>query len=307
MERNARTAALIVWAGWLLIAVFLRVGPESALNSTQSILQAGAGRLLTLLPSHWLETARSDQPQQIEQLQAENRELIRLAAELKAERDQLQLHQKLPVNSDQALLRSTLTTARILGRKGDPLSTNLELLISLGKQAGLNESDLVLTGDGLLIDAGLNQHLKPDQIITAGRTLLGRTRRVGEQTAIVQPLIDADFRIAVRVIRRSPLGPVQGPAGVLAGTGTGCRINEVSATEAIAVGDDVYTDPIASPTGVPVYCGRISLAEAEPTASHWTIQMVPVNSLKELPNNVEVLISSINKKGDEATMTSPPQ
>ncbi|WP_437190862.1 rod shape-determining protein MreC [Planctomicrobium sp. SH527] len=307
MERNGRTAALIVWAGWLLVAIFLRVGPASALSSTQNTLQAGVGAVLTLLPSDWFETTLPDQSQQIEQLQAENRELIRLAAELKAERDQLQLHQQLPVNSDQALLNSTLTTARILGRKGDPASTNLELLISLGKRSGLNEADLVLTGEGLLIDAGRNQQLKPDQIITAGRTLLGRTRRVGEQTAIVQPLIDADFRIAVRVIRRSPLGPVQGPAGVLAGTGTGCRINEVSATAAIAVGDDVYTDPTASPTGVPVYCGRISQAEAEPAANHWTIQMVPVNSLKELPAHVEVLISSINKRGDEATMTSPPQ
>ncbi|SFI09147.1 rod shape-determining protein MreC [Planctomicrobium piriforme] len=296
MLAESRSSAVLVWAGWLLLALFLRVGPTSALQRTQAVLQAGAGSVLSLLPTRNSSTGDPAATANFERLQAENRELARLAAELRAENEHLKQQAGFSLKNDNSLLEADCIPARILGIKGDPLSANLQFLINLGRRDGLNDAELVLTGEGLLIDQGRDLGLQPDQLITAGRALLGRTAQVGERTALVQPLTDPSFRMAIRIIRQSPLGPVEGPAGLLAGTGHGCRLDDVAATEAVAPGDDIYTDPLVSPAGVPVYCGRVSKAEVEPTASHWKIEVIPSNLLSPLPEHVTVLRGALNSQ-----------
>ena len=128
----------------------------------------------------------------------------------------------------------------------------------------------------------------------AGKALLGRTENVGRWTSRVQPVTDTAFRIGVRLVRPSPLGPVQGARGILSGQGNGCTLNDVPATEAVAVGDLVYTDSLVSPAGEPIYCGRVTAATVEPTASHWTIEVTPLHSPEKVPARVEVLRAEWN-------------
>jgi cell shape-determining protein MreC len=179
--------------------------------------------------------------------------------------------------------------ARVIGHLGDPLRGSSELLLSLGKQQGLVGRELVLGDSGLLIDQGADSGLNPDQLAVFGRGLLGRTTRVARWTSLVQPLTDENFRIGVRIIRRSPLGAVDGPRGILAGTGTGCRLDEVPATEAVAVGDEVYLDELVSAGTGPIYCGRIVRVDVAPTASHWSIDVAPFSRLDEMPAELQVL------------------
>ncbi|HWL07047.1 MAG TPA: rod shape-determining protein MreC [Planctomicrobium sp.] len=292
--------AVFIWAGCLVVAVLLNVGPRGLSEQIQNGLQGMVGWTLSVLPAPVLDSdvesadGNGDRAKTLAVLQAENRELRRQVAELRLQQNEWERHQKLPFPSGDELVQTTSVVTRILGRKGDPVSSNLQLLIALGKSHGLHESELVLTGDGLLLDGGNEQQIHPDQLMTAGRSLLGRTTRVGKQTSLVQPLTDGSFRMAVRIYRRSPFGPVTGPAGILAGTGTECRIDDVSATEAVAIGDDVYTDPMASPVGVPIYCGRITQVDVAPTATHWTIELSPENPASRIPREVHVLKSSLN-------------
>lgn len=285
---------LLAWGGWLFISLFLQSGPLQIRDRLQSAMQASSAFLLdqiaSLFPSrsnssdHRPETSSSDSS-----LLAENRELLRRVAELREEN--LQLRQAVPYNSapHAALVTLDVIPARIIGRRGDVLSDSLELLISLGKEQGLVPGELVLSGRGLLIDQGAEQGLTADQLLTSGRALFGRTIRVGKRTTLVQPMTDIDFRMAVRIVRRSSLGIVQGPGGILAGTGSGCRLEEVSATEAVAAGDEVYTDRLVSPAAEPIYCGRIVSAKVASSDSHWTIEMVPLHSPACLPAELSVL------------------
>ncbi len=299
-DAGFRSGAAIAWGGWLVVVFVLNFGPPALFQSGQSFLQFIVGGALSLLPEPVFATEpRPSMPSQesgktIHLLDVENRELRRQIAELRAEKSRWESLQQLPMNSGEELLQATALTSRILGRKGDPFALNLKLLIALGKEQGLHESELVLAGEGLLIDTGAGQQLHADQLILVDRSLLGRISRVGKQTSLVQPLTDASFRMAVRLYRRSPLGAVQGPAGILTGAGAICRIDEIPATEAVAVGDDVYTDPVASPTGLPIYCGRITKVDVSSTAVHWSIEMTPQNLPSQIPNKVQVLKSSLN-------------
>jgi len=296
MMSERRSQAAVVWVGWLLVTLFLSLGPPALFRSIQTLFQSATSRVLSLAPASPSVDSPSTthSPDSPEPLLVENRELRRQLADLKARHVIQQEHDRLPLQPDQELIRSRSIPARILGRKGDPLSANLQLLLGLGKQHGLLDSELVLAGEGMLIDAGSNQLLSPDQLVTSGQSLLGRTTRVGQQSALVQPLTDSSFRMAVRLYRSSTLGPVQGPAGILVGTGSDCRIEEIAATEAVAPGDDVYTDPVSSPSGVSVYCGRVTKVEVLSTAPHWTIEMRPHIRMKTLPRDVHVLKSDLN-------------
>lgn len=312
---------LLAWAGWLMVSLFLQAGPVTIRDQLQATAQTSTALLLDRLGSlvQWsradaemteqeaalvrdlLSIANDDSSISEKGLSAngaqrvlsgmlsENRELLRRVAELELENSQLQ--QTVPYSSSPRgqLVALQAVPARIIGRRGDVLSESLELLISLGKEQGLAPGELVLSGRGLLIDQGAAQGLSPDQLLTAGRALFGRTIRVGRQTSLVQPMTDIDFRMAVRIVRRSTLGVVQGPTGILTGTGSGCRLDEVAATEAVAAGDDVYTDRLVSPGAEPIYCGRILSARAEAGDNHWTIQMAPVHTPASLPAELSVL------------------
>jgi len=286
-----------------MLSLFLQAGPESIRDHLQAGLQATSAS--TLIAIHRLlhrdssmnSTAKrpSEQPVELEQLRRENRELARHVAELRSENELLLRSTPLMRTlTPEPLIQLDAVSARVIGLHGEALSESLQLLISIEKDQGIAAGELVLSGTGLLIDQGKSLGLKPDQLVTAGRSLFGRTLRVGERTALVQPITDPEFRVAVRLVRRSALGAVQGPQGILVGTGNGCRLDEVMATEAVAAGDEVFTDRLASPGSEPIYCGRVTSAEADAGDHHWTIQVAPLQTLAKLPARLDVLRTELN-------------
>src|SRR5690606_16885117 len=99
-----------------------------------------------------------------------------------------------------------------------------------------------------------------------------------------------------RIVRLTAQGPVEGPQGILKGTGGGCRLDEIPATEAVASGDLVYTAVLASPSGQSFYCGKVTQADADPAASHWTIEIAPACAPQDLPRHVTVLRTELNPR-----------
>ncbi len=296
----SRSRAWLVWGGWLLVALGLHFGPSAGLKGVTDLLQSAIGASLAVVPVASAEVASDADPvgaKQYRQLEVENQLLRQQLRELQTLQATADAHQRLAIPPDERLLEVTLLATRILGRKGDPLSTNLQLLVDLGRDEGLHEQDLVLTGSGLLVEGGAQQQIRADQVVTAKQSLFGRVTRVGARTSLVQPMTDEAFRMAVRVYRKSAFGAVEGPVGVLVGTGQGCRLEEVPATEAVTVGDDIYTDPVASPVGTPVFCGRVIQADLQPSANHWSLEVLPASSASSIPDRVEILKSSLTSAG----------
>ncbi|WP_437227923.1 rod shape-determining protein MreC [Planctomicrobium sp. SH661] len=302
METSIRIP-ILVWTGWLLVTLFLQAGPEKVQMQIQSGLQALAA--LGLESVHVVmklggtpdsrETRTGDASADRETLAAQNRMLAKLVADLQSENDQLRQAAPLTKTEDAVpLVDFHAIPTRILGQRGDQFSDSLQLLISLGSAQGIHSGELVLSGKGLVIDQGKKQGITPDQLVTAGRGLFGRTVRVGKETSLVQPVTDPAFRMGVRIVRRSAFGAVQGPQGILVGTGTGCRLTEVTATEAVAVGDEVYTDRLVSPGSEPVYCGRITRAEVQSGENHWSLEVAPLQAPGNFPRELFILRAELN-------------
>ena len=76
--------------------------------------------------------------------------------------------------------------------------------------------------------------------------------------------------------------------------------DQIDATEAVAIGDLVYTHANASPAGVALFCGKVVHAEIGPSDEHWHIEVQPAHSSAELPERLDIL------SGDVPDLTSPP-
>lgn len=300
MTETSLRIPLCIWLGWLMLSLFWQTGPILVREQLQAGWLSSSALLLSPMQMFFVNgdnngVSNSSNAEQLKQALAENRTLAQLVADLRAENSQLQqTASPLAVPEESSLVKLDAVRARIIGQRGDVLSDSMQLLVALGSEQGILEGELVLTGQGLLIDQGAAQGVSPDQLITAGRGLFGRTVQVGKQTALIQPITSPEFRMAVRIIRRSALGAVQGPQGILAGTGKGCRVDEVTATEAVAVGDEVYTDRLVSPGAEPIYCGRVTRAEAQPGENHWTITVAPLHSSSSTPARLFVLRTALN-------------
>lgn len=292
---------LLIWAGWILLAAFLKFGPASfstRLNQTvldlvgQSLNALNEG-VQSCLKEH--ETAPADEtklPVQMKDavLLDQNRDLQMLVAQLRQDNERLRgIPIWNPATPIHTLLNTTPVQAAVLGEQGALAQGTRKVLVALGSRQGLVGNELILQGNGLLIDQGAATLLAPDQLVAVGRSLFGRTVAVGRWTSVVQPITAPEFRTSVQLVRESEFGTVLGARGILKGTGEGCEVIEVIGTAAVAVGDLVYTYAGVLPTATPIYCGRVTSATIAPNAPHWTILVSPGHAVDSLPTQVTVL------------------
>ncbi len=287
----------VVWTIWIAVAALLHFGPNALPKLLESATIQTAGIGLNVVTAQKTSPPTSSVHQsEIEQLRATQRVLVARVATLQ---NQLLQFQSVPsniTNADKNLVTAKMQPARVLGARHETHDSSLELLISLGKQQGLVGEELVLKGPGILIDQGEAAGVILDQLVSESRVLFGRIHKLGRWSSLVQPISDPDFRIAVRLVRSSALGPVWGATGILSGTGTGCEIREVSATEPVAIGDYVYTQPQLSTSSEMIYCGQVTHASIEPSDTHWKIQVSTVSHRDELPTELSVIQSHLSVK-----------
>lgn len=191
------------------------------------------------------------------------------------------------------LVSAELLAARVLGEETGGLWRGGYLLDG-GSRAGIAESDLVLQDAGLLVDAGREQRLETGFAVFAGRCVIGRIHRVGRWTSTIQPVTDAGFRGPAQLVRSTDGGFAFGATGVIEGTGEDqCRLKMISASEPVAVGDDVYTVSDGGVFPFPMYYGKVTRAELSAGASHWTIRVEPAAGTAR-PRTVQVLRRRLN-------------
>lgn len=164
-------------------------------------------------------------------------------------------------------------------------------VIGAGGDRGFNESELVVTDDGLKIDLGNDQQVESDSLLLATGTVIGSIKHVGRWSSSVRRVTDDGFRTSVRLLRCTETDCVFGANGSLHGHGKPtCSMQYVSASESVDVGDFVVTSSSSNGRGVVSKIGVVTTAELKPGAEFWEIEVTPAFDQKSpIPPAVLVL------------------
>jgi cell shape-determining protein MreC len=190
------------------------------------------------------------------------------------------------------LVEFVAVRATILSRSGMPDALTAAF-IDAGKAKGLQRSQLVVSGSGLLLDKGTDHGVAAGQKVTQGTAVVGRIDQVAEWVGLVQPVTHAEFSAAIQIVKLAPEGAVFGAKGLLEGTGgTTCRITGVPYTAAVAVGDEVFSADLDGVQGPRLYFGTVTHAEFL-TGGQWDIRVQPAFQPEQL-TEVGVVMQQLN-------------
>lgn len=150
-----------------------------------------------------------------------------------------------------------------------------EAFIDAGKAQGLQRSQLVVSGAVIVIDKGADYGLSPGQKVAHGTAVIGRISNVSKWVGVVQPVTHEDFSAAVQIVKLKDHGAAFGAKGLLEGTGDSlCKITGVPYTEAVSVGDEVFSADLQGVNGPRLYYGKVVHAEFS-AGGEWDIHVAP--------------------------------
>jgi len=309
---DIQRAILAALGGWLLALLLLFVSPgrdstlrslvADLLNPGQQVTLSGARQLQTLLQSHLFKNPEdpgngaqiSNRQQQQHELQTELRQALLKQSQLQQRLADARL---VPFRGQPGLpiVLPELLEARILGIQRDAWQKS-GLMLDGGLLAGLPESAFVIDRPQQLIDQGADARLQRGQPVYMARSVIGKISHVGRWTSTVQLVTDRDYRGRARTARRTKAGYLFGVESILEGTGSDlCRLKFIPSTEAVRVGDEVFTADENSLLRLPMYYGRIVKAELKPTAPHWDVWVEPAISEMKL-EQVSVLRTQFQRE-----------
>jgi cell shape-determining protein MreC len=215
---------------------------------------------------------------ELEFWKAESRRFAAEVGELRRRLDEQALKQPAPLVGEDGppLFVPELIEARILSpESGHELAATLTSL-DRGQSSGVNDSQWILSGEGILADQGADGRISPDDPIIAGRTVYGRVATVGRWTSRAQHVTDAGFRVHARLFRKSGDELVRGVEGMLTGKGNGhCALELIPGTEPVEVGDLVFTAETIPGVDSALYLGDVAAASLPSAGAHWTIDVTP--------------------------------
>jgi len=172
-------------------------------------------------------------------------------------------------------------SARVISRDGMPDRLR-ELIIDAGTDEDVTQSELVVSGPGLLVDRGADHDIVAGSRVLDGAIVLGRISRVARWVSLIEPVTSPDFSARVQLIRRTANGVHVGATGILEGTDTGqCVIRGIPYTEAVSVGDEVVTADVQGMSGPALYFGRVTSAEFL-SGGEWSVRVKPAADLQSV-------------------------
>ena len=286
----------------LAVAVVLAVLPSRATDtlrdavaralrpgqSAASELREQGSRASDRLKSHFQTASRLvETEQELQRLRRVNHELD---AALTAARNQSTERPEHDEDAADTLLRARCVAARVLGRQARTFLGRRGLL-DVGSEEHIDPEALVVDLPPL-IDQGSDTklgdaQLGDGQLILADRRIWGKIARTGRNTSTVQTVVEPGYCDLVA------LGTLDGPQGILEGTGEPLpRIRLVEVTEAVSLGDLVYTVAGKGVFPTPLLYGRIVELKRPVGAAHWEIRMQP--AVVEEPDRVAVVRTELN-------------
>ncbi|MGB0740010.1 MAG: rod shape-determining protein MreC [Planctomycetaceae bacterium] len=178
-------------------------------------------------------------------------------------------------DAELALLQLQVVPAQVISsRQGMPAALT-QLILDAGRNSGLRRSELVVEGDGLILDAGTDRNVQTGDRVLDGLTVVGRIERASRWISLVQPIHAEGFRAQVSLLRNSGGTFHFGASGILEGTGEAqCRLTGVAQTEAVAVGDEVVGMDVEGLNGPSLYFGTVTTANFS-SGGQWEIRVRP--------------------------------
>ncbi|QDU82883.1 Cell shape-determining protein MreC [Polystyrenella longa] len=226
-----------------------------------------------------------------QKLQAARAEAIRLQEQVTEQQQYVQFPFR--AEKSEILVLPELVTARVLSQPLQQAWKN-ELLLDAGGNSGVAESHWVLSSNNSIFDLGEDHSVQQEDLVLAGRVIVGRVSQVGHWSSTIQGVTDEEFSARARLIRQVGQQYVTGADGLLIGTGEGhCQLTLVNNEEVVHVGDEVYTVPEESPQGYPLYFGKVVRAELDGGSLEWTIDVEPAVQQTRF-TQVEILRQKMN-------------
>jgi cell shape-determining protein MreC len=212
----------------------------------------------------------------LRQLMIEN---ARLRRDLKHSREATSIARI--VDPAESLTEFEMIPAKVISSSGLPGSLR-ELVISSGKSAGITRSELVVDGEGAVVDAGTDSGVAAGDRVLSGACVVGRIEKTGRWVSMVQPVTAPDFRAQAQLLRASEDGMHFGAVGMLEGTGSSeCRLTGISYTDSVTVGDTVVSADINGVRGPRLFFGTVTSAQFL-AGGQWDVRIRPGFELSEL-------------------------
>lgn len=177
--------------------------------------------------------------------------------------------------------------AKVLSRRGLPNDLK-EALIDAGRDQGLRRSELVVSGDGFVVDKGTDHGLTVGQQVADGAAVVGRIAKLSQWVGLVQPVTNAEFSGAVQIVKMQGQGATFGAQGLLEGTGESlCRVTGIPYTEAVTIGDYVFSASVQGINGPRLFYGEVVHAEFS-AGGQWDIRVQPAFESEQMDEVVVV-------------------
>ncbi len=302
---------LLIWLGW---GCALMVLPESTQLAWRDRLRDGhavglwsVAWLRDRLPISLESDSKTDTDSTLSNDEQDSRADERLRREVVVLRERLerQRQQSWRGSSSAGLFLPELVTARRL--LPDQRETWQQgVWVSAGRKQQVGERDWILTAELPLIDLGEDHALQPDQLVLAGRQILGQVDRVGWWTSTFRPVAHERFRCPAVVMNAKTGLREEKSVGSLHGTGEEtCELKYIENTFPVAAGDYVVLSDPEQRFGVPLILGTVVEARVLSSSPFWSIRVAPTK-LETLGREVQVLTERLNQ-GRLATRPAPSE
>ena len=225
------------------------------------------------------------------------------AARLRAELDELQRTPSWPeAEVSPPLVRPVLRSARVIGWEHLNGAEAPAAVLRAGNANSVEVNDLVLAPGEAILDQGQSLGISPDDLVLAGRSVIGRIARTSRWTSTIQPITAAEFRGQAQIVRLQDSEAILGAEGIIAGSTEGtCRLLHIGTTEPVAEGDLVFTSLRGVPLSPPLFYGTITKAELKAGEPDWWIEVTPQ---RRGPPPSEVLVLELTQR--VTSQSAPP-
>lgn len=191
------------------------------------------------------------------------------------------------------LIIPELLTAAVIGRSSSAGSLR-RILLRRGTSRNVDREMLVLESGLALIDQGRPAGMDVGQPVYSGAAVVGRVAEVGDYVSAIRTITDREFKAHVQLVRQTTQGLRFGSEGRLVGLGSDrCRVHEIPPTEAVAVGDMVFSGERSGSLPFPMLYGRVVRAELQKGAHEWLIEVEPAADLNN-QQHVVILREALN-------------
>ncbi len=189
--------------------------------------------------------------------------------------------------SREALVELQSVPAKILNRSGLPDSLR-ELMIDAGQGKGIRRSELVVQGDGILLDVGTKDTVRAGDRVVDGLAVIGRIDKTAQWVSLVLPISAKGFKARARILRIANDEAHFGATGMLEGLGNGeCSLTGIAHTEAVAIGDQVVSMDVNGVDGPVLTFGEVVKADFL-AGGQWDVRVKPVVNFDDA-DDVQVL------------------